>query len=34
MALYVLFGIAIPVILILLSFIWMYLTHQLVLLGR
>lgn len=34
MALYALFGIAIPVIVILLCAIWMYLTHQLVLLGR
>lgn len=34
MALYALFGIAIPIILVLLSFIWMWLSHQLLLLGR
>ncbi len=34
MALYALFGIAIPVIVILLCLVWMQLLHQLVLLGR
>ena len=34
MTLYALFGIAIPIILVLLSFIWMWLSHQFLLLGR
>lgn len=32
--LYLLIGFALPVILILLSLIWMWLSHQLLLLGR
>lgn len=34
MALYALFGLAIPIILILLNVIWIYLIRQLVLLGH
>ncbi len=34
MALYALFGIAIPVIVILLCLVWMQLMHQLLLLGH